>query len=80
MSLVSHEINKKLFSAKKNWLDYLRNELDATFDDFGKNKLSIITFNYDRTVEQYLFTVLKNTYGRSDGECVEQLNKIVMVK
>lgn len=79
MSLISHEINEKLFNAKKNWLDYLRNEIDAPFDDFGKNKLSIITFNYDRSVEQYLFTVLKNTYGRSDKECVEQLNKIPII-
>jgi hypothetical protein len=79
MSLISHEINEKLFSANRNWLDYLRIELDAPFDDFGKNKLTIITFNYDRSVEQYLFTVLKNTYGRSDVECVEQLNKIPII-
>ncbi len=79
MSLISHENNQKLFSAERNWLDYLRNKLDAPFDVFGENELSIITFNYDRTVEQYLFTVLKNTYGRSDAECVEQLNKIPII-
>jgi hypothetical protein len=79
LSLISNEKNKKLFNADKNWLDYLRIELDAPFDVFGENKLSIITFNYDRSIEQYLFTVLKNTYGRSNAECVEQLSKIPII-
>ena len=79
MSLISQEYDEKLFSAQRNWLDYLRIELDAPFDVFGENELSIITFNYDRSVEQYLFTVLKNTYGRSNAECVEQLSKIPII-
>ncbi len=37
----------------KCWYSYLWNNLSdhTSFDDFGKNKLSIITFNYDRSIE-----------------------------
>ena len=59
LSLISNEKNEKLFNADRNWLDYLRNQLDAPFDVFGENNLSIITFNYDRSIEQYLIYCFK---------------------
>ncbi len=76
LALISAEHENKLFNAKRNWLDYLRLKLDAPFNEFGNNKISFINFNYDRSLEQYLFTVLRNTYGKSDDECSEQINKI----
>ena len=79
LCLISHEIKAKLFNAKDNWMDFLRNKLAAPFDEFGQNKLSVITFNYDRSLEQYLFMVLKNTYGKSDNECAMQLSKIPII-
>lgn len=67
--------------AEGNWYDYLFSVLSdgVPFDDFDKNKLSIITFNYDRSIEQYLFTALKNSYGRDDNECSQKLGKIPIV-
>ena len=63
-----------------NWYQYLWEQLKAPFDDFEKNKLSIITFNYDRSLEQYLFTVLKNKYsGKSDEEYAKKLNAISII-
>ena len=34
-----------------NWYAYLVGKLDLTFEEFGNNKLSIVTFNYDRSLE-----------------------------
>lgn len=79
LGLISSELESKLFNASRNWLDYLRNKLIAPFNEFGENKLSIITFNYDRSLEQYLFKVLKNTYGKSDDECAKQIEKIPII-
>jgi len=79
LSLICLEHKEKLFNAKRSWMDYLRQKLDAPFDQFGENKLSIITFNYDRSLEQYLFTVIKNTYGKSDDDCAELLSKIPII-
>lgn len=42
-----------------NWYQLLWRALDAPFEEFQENKLRIITFNYDRSLEHYLFTRLK---------------------
>jgi hypothetical protein len=41
--------------------------------------LAFVTFNYDRTVEHFLFTSLKNSYGRSEAECQAALDAIPII-
>jgi hypothetical protein len=53
--------------------------MNCPFERFGKNAVAFITFNYDRLLEYYLFTCLKNSYGRSIEACAEQLNQIPIV-
>ncbi|MCK4627614.1 MAG: hypothetical protein KAT56_01350 [Sedimentisphaerales bacterium] len=48
-------------------------------DRFGKNNLSIITFNYERSLEYFLFKALQNNTGMDDRECVETFKKIKIV-
>lgn len=55
------------------------NQLNTSFEHFGKNALSIVTFNYDRVVEYFFFTSLKNSYGKDDRECAAVLDKIPIV-
>jgi len=62
-----------------NWYEYLFSQLSTSFDRFDRNALSIITFNYDRSLEHYLFTALKNSYGKTDKECAEKLNIIPII-
>jgi len=64
-----------------NWYDLLFDALtaDVPFDEFDKNKLYITTFNYDRSIEHYLFTSLKNSYNKTDEECGEKLRKIDII-
>ncbi len=63
-----------------NWYQYLFSRLMTTFDKFGDNSLSVITFNYDRSLEHYLFTSLKNKYSnKTDSECAAQLDKIPII-
>jgi hypothetical protein len=59
-----------------DWYQYLSSKLNASFDNFGDNRLSVITFNYDRSLEHYLFTTLRHAHGRSDEECAEALLEI----
>ena len=63
---------------KQDWYSYLFNIMDgnSSFDGFGDNKLSIITFNYDRSLETYLFTALRYTYKKTDHEVADVLAKI----
>jgi len=49
-----YEDEEKLFQNDPlrggGWYEYLFGKLKATFEEFGQNKLSVITFNYDRSL------------------------------
>jgi hypothetical protein len=62
------------------WYLELFNLLNTSLNDFGQNNVIFITFNYDRSLEQYLYLSLQNTYNATDEECRNILNgKIIHV-
>ena len=70
----------KLFTRKReNWYKYLFHKLDTRFEEFDKNSLSVLTFNYDRSLEHFLYTALLNTYGKTERECVEKLRALPII-
>ena len=77
--LVICEAEDGLFRARDNWLRYAYDRLSASFEEFGENAISFVTFNYDRSVEHFIFTALKNTFGKSDDECKVLLEKIPII-
>ena len=80
-ALLSFEKTTSLFDVNmdNNWYQYLFGQLNTSFDEFGQNELAIITFNYDRSLEHYLFTALKHSYKKNDEECAERLSRIPIV-
>ena len=80
ISLIARESEKKLFQhEEQSWYHYLFNKLNTKFDEFGKNKLSILTFNYDRSLEHFLFSGLRHAYGKPDVECAAMLREIPII-
>jgi len=78
--LLSHEFQSALFGpGENNWYEYFFNKLNTRFEEFDNNHVSVITFNYDRTLEYYLVTALENSYGKSRGACFEMLTAIPIV-
>jgi len=84
--LIPYEDERRLFNIDgsadmpSSWYRYLMDKLNAKdCDEFKYNKLSVITFNYDRSWEHYLFTALKNRYGITDDECTESLSFIPII-
>ncbi len=70
----------QLFNAGANhWYKYLVNRLLGAFEEIETNKLSILTFNYDRSFEHYLFEVLKTRYGKSDEECAGKIGQLPII-
>lgn len=55
------------------WYHYLWNQLqdgtEGSLENLKKNRLCIITFNYDRSLEYFLFNAIKATYGLEGKEC-----------
>jgi len=64
-------------SKKDHWYRYLKAAMNAPFSLWGQNQLRIITFNYDRSLEYYLFRAVKGSYeGVDDAEYAKTLNQI----
>lgn len=64
------------------WYEYLfhclREGTSGDFEKIKQNKLSIITFNYDRSLEHFLFTALQAIYGiqLNEGDIAEFFKRI----
>ena len=67
---------------KPRWYEYLFQKLKAEADTpeaFSENRLSIITFNYDRSLEHFLFTSIRNTFGLDDTVTAQVFSTIPIV-
>ena len=77
MALLCNHEHQQNFRTKNNWYQLLFQRLDSPFEEFQDNKLSIVTFNYDRSLEQYLFETFRYTHTeKSEKECKEKLNQL----
>ena len=77
-TLIPFEKVNVLFD-RGDWYQYFYDKLNTSFEEFGQNNISIITFNYDRSFDHYLFTALQNSYGKSDKECADKLKDIPII-
>ena len=50
------------------WYEYLWQMLDALFEDFLKSKLTIITFNYDRSLDYFIQRAIQSNFKKSELE------------
>ena len=62
-----------------NWYEYFFNKLNTEFEGFSQNAVSVLTFNYDRSLEYYLLTTLQSSYGKTSAECTEKLLSIPII-
>jgi len=65
-----------------DWYEYLLNEiglLSNGFDAFSKNKLSVITYNYDRSFEYCLYHALKSGCDHPGEECAAKVRSIPII-
>jgi hypothetical protein len=68
-ALLPRETEDSLFHpGKESWYEYFYTRLNAKFEDFSRNSVSVFTFNYDRSLEHYLFTALQNAYRKTSQE------------
>ena len=53
--------------------------MDQSADGFPANKLSVITFNYDRSLEHYFRTAFANTHGMDYAKATEIVDRISII-
>jgi hypothetical protein len=64
---------------EKGIYQFLYNSLATTWEELGQNKLTIVTFNYDRSLEYFLFSALKHSYNKSDAEVAKAMQGIPII-
>ncbi|MGB8951354.1 MAG: hypothetical protein WCC06_01620 [Candidatus Aminicenantales bacterium] len=82
LTLSTYEKKDQLFEQRsdKNWYRYLWSKLsDTPFEEFDKNQLSIITFNYDRSIEHFLISAMIALYRRPRQDCAKKLKRIPII-
>lgn len=72
---------KETIHATNDWYQYLFNKMcdPNQFESFGASHLSIVTFNYDRSLEFCLFTALKASFQKNHRECLQNFEKIPII-
>jgi hypothetical protein len=79
VALLQCEDEDALFRTDQNWYDRLFQAMSAEFSVFAENKVSVVTFNYDRSLEQYLYHTLTNAYGESSLSVRDTIRDVKIV-
>ena len=80
IDLALAEAASNLWQIDDNWMVYLYSSMiGGSLGEFAENQTAFVTFNYDRSLEHFLFTSLKNTFGKPDEETKAILDKIPII-
>jgi hypothetical protein len=59
--------NLQMLQRHPGWYEYLFNRIGSRLEHFEKSRISIITFNYDRSIDTFLFEALKHHARTGSG-------------
>ena len=79
--LIPFENEGRLCSREKDerWYEYLFKEICPGPSEFKNCHLKVITFNYDRSFEHFLFVALRSTFGFRDIEAANFMKCIPII-
>jgi hypothetical protein len=80
-ALIQYESKDMLYTRDRNWYPYLFDILarGTKFENFTKNAIGFVTFNYDRSLEQFLCMALQSRYGKTEAECADVIKKLPII-
>ena len=61
------------------WYRYFAQQLNLSSKDWGGGLLRVMTYNYDRSLEHFLFTILRSTCKESERLCWEIFQQIPII-
>jgi hypothetical protein len=75
------ELPSMLFTnlKERNWYAELFNRLDSNIDNINTHQLSFITFNYDRSLEFFLYSILKERTTKEEDYIVKAFKFIPII-
>ena len=79
LELIPYEKDDALWGGEDNWYEYLLQRLGPTLDDIKRSQLTIITFNYDRSLDHVLFWALRNSYNIGTEDAAAILRDVLRI-
>lgn len=65
---------------KNHWYRYFYNKFASeSWSSLDFSDITIVTFNYDRSLEKYLHVSIKESYGKTDLEAAEKLETLKVI-
>jgi len=77
--LLAREGHEDLFRSGSDWIGYLFQYMAAPLDEFARNSVGFVTFNYDRLIEHKLTVALARLHGTSYAKAWEQVRQLPIV-
>src|SRR4029077_6773210 len=59
-----------------DWYQLFRNVLLQEGQEFPRDRFAIITFNYDRSLERYLWLAIQHSFGLQEGIAYSHMQKL----
>lgn len=59
-----------------DWYRYLLQSMSCSWEEFGRNRVTVVTFNYDRSLERFLSVALANWYGKSEEAAAAMIDSL----
>jgi hypothetical protein len=72
----TQEVQKRM---KHRWYDYFANTLQMNFRTWGLQRLTIVTYNYDRSLDHYLWMKMRNSSQQTEEECWKKYKSIPII-
>ena len=80
IELLIKEGTSDLWKEQENWLTYLYGSMiGSALEEFAENRVSFVTFNYDRVVEHFFHTSLLNAFGKGIEDTAKIVNQIPVI-
>jgi hypothetical protein len=77
--IIRHEDDAHLRVTQNNWYMFLFDRLNRSIDKITEKRISFITYNYDRSLEQFLCEAIKSRFGPENINCIEVMKSIPIV-
>ena len=77
--LLQIEREGRLFNPYDHWYKHLINKMNASCENFNQNNLSVITFNYDRSLDFFINKVLYYKYDITESECKKMTEMVPII-
>lgn len=79
--LIRHESEASLRRPPEqpNWYADLFARIGSSLEEFASSQLAILTFNYDRSIDHYLFLSLQNSFDLTTEKCLEYWRQVRVI-